>query len=172
MKKQKPKVINTFSLLTEHDIYLFKEGSHFRLYEKLGSHITEHEGVKGTFFAVWAPNAESVSVIGNFNNWNYGDYPLNTRWDGSGIWEGFIPGIDKGALYKYHIVSRTNNYTVDKNDPFAFYCELPPGTSIINGTIRPGCKIASRQIRSTPQSAYTRSTLAPGSVTLQTPSGC
>jgi len=131
MKKQKPKVINTFSLLTEHDIYLFKEGSHFRLYEKLGSHITEHEGIKGTFFAVWAPNAESVSVIGDFNNWNYGDYPLNTRWDGSGIWEGFIPGIDKGALYKYHIVSRTNNYTVDKNDPFAFYCELPPGTASI-----------------------------------------
>jgi 1,4-alpha-glucan branching enzyme len=131
MKNNHTQVVNTFSLLTEHDIYLFREGTHFRLYEKLGSHIIEHEGIKGTFFAVWAPNAESVSVIGDFNSWNKKTHPLKVRSDNSGIWEGFIPGVGQGALYKYHIVSRYNGYAVDKGDPFAFYWELPPDTASV-----------------------------------------
>ena len=84
------------TLLTDQDIYLFKEGSHFNLYDKLGAHPLVHGGVKGTLFAVWAPNAERVSVIGEFNNWNKGAHPLQARPDGSGIWEGFIPGIGPG----------------------------------------------------------------------------
>jgi len=131
MKRKDVQVINTFSLLTDHDIYLFKEGTHFRLYEKLGSHIVENEGTKGVFFAVWAPNAESVSVIGDFNGWNTESHHLKVRWDGSGIWEGFIPGLGQGTSYKYHIVSRLNKYSVDKGDPFAFYWELPPNTASI-----------------------------------------
>ncbi len=120
-----------FSLLTDHDIYLFKQGNHFRLYEKLGAHIVQNNGVKGAFFAVWAPNAARVSVIGDFNGWDPQSHPLSVRQDGSGIWEGFIAGLDKGVLYKYHIVSRHRNYTVDKGDPFAFHWELPPGTASV-----------------------------------------
>jgi len=131
MEEQHAKVLNTFSLLTDHDIYLFKQGNHFRLYEKLGAHVMENEGVEGTFFAVWAPNAESLSVVGDFNDWDPGVHPLKVRLDGSGIWEGFVPGVGQGMLYKYHIVSRFNKYTVDKGDPFAFYWELPPQTASI-----------------------------------------
>ncbi len=124
-------IIMSVSLFTDHDIYLFKEGNHFRLYEKMGAHIIEHEGVKGVYFAVWAPNAEMVSVIGDFNSWDTLKNPLSPRRDKSGIWEGFIPGIDKGTIYKYHIRSKYNNYEVDKADPFAFYSEVPPGTASI-----------------------------------------
>jgi 1,4-alpha-glucan branching enzyme len=131
MINKETQIVHTFSLFTDHDIYLFKEGTHFRLYEKLGSHIVENEGIKGVFFAVWAPNAESVSVIGDFNGWNSESHPLKVRWDGSGIWEGFVPGLEQGVLYKYHIVSRFNRYTVDKGDPFAFYWELPPNTASV-----------------------------------------
>jgi 1,4-alpha-glucan branching enzyme len=119
------------SLLTEQDIYLFKEGNHFQLYEKLGTHIIVVNGVTGTLFAVWAPNAERVSVIGDFNGWNRDSHPLSVRWDGSGIWEGFIPGLGNGAIYKYHIVSKHRNYSVDKADPFAFHAETPPKTASI-----------------------------------------
>lgn len=119
------------SLLTDHDIYLFKEGNHFRLYEKMGAHVIEHEGIRGVYFAIWAPNAESVSVIGDFNNWDKERDPLYLRWDGSGIWEGFIPNLDKGTVYKYHVKSKYNNYEVDKADPFAFYSEMPPKTASI-----------------------------------------
>ena len=80
---------------------------------------------KGTYFAVWAPNAEKVSVIGNFNKWNNNSHYLKAK-DNSGIWEGFIPGIFKGELYKYHIVSKYHGYKVDKADPFAFYAEKAP----------------------------------------------
>ncbi|HDH50927.1 MAG TPA: 1,4-alpha-glucan branching protein GlgB [Nitrospirae bacterium] len=119
------------SLFTEHDIYLFREGSHFRLYNKLGSHLMTVGGVKGTYFALWAPNAEKVFLIGDFNGWNRGSHPLSVRWDGSGIWEGFIPGIQKGDIYKYHIVSRYNSYRVDKGDPFAYYWEQSPKTASV-----------------------------------------
>jgi 1,4-alpha-glucan branching enzyme len=118
------------SLLTDQDVYLFKEGSHFRLHGKLGSHIVALEdGREGTLFAVWAPNAERVSVTGDFNGWDKESHPLNPRWDGSGIWEAFIPDVFQGAVYKYHIVSRYNNYRVDKGDPFAFRWECPPKTA-------------------------------------------
>jgi len=122
-------VIHGPSLLTEHDIYLFKEGSHARLYRKLGSHSLRHQGMRGTLFAVWAPNAERVSVIGDFNGWEPGGHPLEARWDGSGIWEGFIPGVVKGALYKYHIVSSKDRKGREKGDPFAFSWEEPPRTA-------------------------------------------
>ena len=124
-------VIHGISLLTDHDIYLFKEGSHFRLYDKLGSHVMEVEGVRGVHFSVWAPNAESVSVMGDFNGWNKGSHQLSVRWDASGIWEGFIPGLTKGCIYKFHIVSRYNQYSVDKGDPYAFHWETPPKTGSI-----------------------------------------
>lgn len=117
------------NFLTDHDIYLFKQGNHFRLYNKLGSHLTTLEGVQGTYFAVWAPNAEYVSVIGDFNGWNRESHPLKIREDESGIWEGFIAGIGPGTLYKYHIISRYNFYRVDKGDPFAFRWETPPKTA-------------------------------------------
>ncbi len=116
-------------LLTDHDIYLFKEGSHGKLYDKLGAHLTAVDGVEGTHFAVWAPNAKAVSVIGEFNEWKLNMHPLKAREDGSGVWDGFIPDIGNGAAYKYHIQSRYNNYKVDKGDPFAFCWELPPKTA-------------------------------------------
>ncbi|MDR3569931.1 MAG: 1,4-alpha-glucan branching protein GlgB [Syntrophobacteraceae bacterium] len=126
-----PVVSHGVSLLTEHDTYLFKEGSHFRLYEKLGSHLGEVDGKSGVFFAVWAPNAEKVSVIGDFNGWNRETHLLAPRWDGSGIWEGFITGLEQGAIYKYHIASKENGYRVDKSDPFANHCETSPKTGSI-----------------------------------------
>ena len=117
--------------LTDHDIYLFREGSHFRLHEKMGAHVTVEGGKAGAHFAVWAPNAEQVSVMGDFNGWSTADHPLSDRADGSGIWEGFVPGAAAGAAYKYHIISRYNNYRVDKGDPFAFSCQVPPKTASI-----------------------------------------
>ncbi|MGF1587339.1 MAG: 1,4-alpha-glucan branching protein GlgB [Bacteroidales bacterium] len=119
------------SLMSKFDIHLFKEGRHFKLYEKLGSHIIELKGQKGTFFGLWAPNANKVGVIGNFNGWNHNSHLLFPRGDGSGIWEGFIPGIGHGEAYKYHIVSNHQNYSVEKGDPFAFKWEEPPRTASV-----------------------------------------
>ncbi len=119
------------SLFTEFDINLFKSGKHFRLYDKLGSHITEVDGEKGVYFAVWAPSAKSVSVVGDFNYWLEGEHKLLVRWDESGIWEGFIPGIDQGTLYKYKIHSNHNDIKTEKADPFARYSEHPPRTASI-----------------------------------------
>ncbi|MDI7261590.1 MAG: 1,4-alpha-glucan branching protein GlgB [Thermodesulfobacteriota bacterium] len=127
--KEKETVRYDVTLLTDHDIYLFKEGSHFNLYDKLGSHLLSAEGIEGTYFAIWAPNAERVSVVGDFNCWNKESHLLNVRWDGSGIWEGFIPGIGQGASYKYHLTSQYNHYRVDKGDPYAFRWESPPKTA-------------------------------------------
>jgi 1,4-alpha-glucan branching enzyme len=117
------------SLFTDQDIYLFKEGSHFNLYDKLGSHPLSLDEVKGVYFAVWAPNAETVSVVGDFNQWETESHHLKMREDGSGIWEGLIPGVSHGDVYKYHIVSKYNHYRVDKGDPYAFRWECPPKTT-------------------------------------------
>ncbi len=119
------------SRFTEFDINLFKSGKHFRLYEKLGSHLMEVDGVKGTYFAVWAPTAKAVSVVGDFNYWVEGEHKLFVRWDESGIWEGFIPGVEQGAKYKYKIQSHNNDIKTEKADPFARYCEQPPNTASI-----------------------------------------
>lgn len=115
--------------VSDLDIHLFAEGNHFRLYEKMGSRTATRKGVEGVNFAVWAPNAESVSVIGEFNDWKPGADHLERIPDGAGIWEGFIPGVRTGTRYKYHIISRTKKYAVAKADPFAFYSEVPPNTA-------------------------------------------
>lgn len=119
------------SPLTDLDIYLFKEGNHFKLHDKLGSHLMNVDGEDGVHFSVWAPNAARVTVSGDFNGWDKESPLLKAREDGSGIWEGFIPGIENGTSYKYHIVSRQHDYRVDKSDPFAFYCEVSPKTASI-----------------------------------------
>ncbi|PRZ23498.1 1,4-alpha-glucan branching protein GlgB [Flavobacterium granuli] len=119
------------TLFTDFDIDLFKAGKHYRLYEKLGAHLIELNGVKGVYFAVWAPTAQSVSVVGDFNYWTQGEHQLEVRWDSSGIWEGFIPELDKGALYKYKIQSNNGEIATEKSDPFAFYCEKPPHTASV-----------------------------------------
>jgi 1,4-alpha-glucan branching enzyme len=124
-------VIHGPSLLTEHDVYLFREGTHYRLYEKLGSHPMSVEGTAGTLFAVWAPNASSVSVVGDFNSWDKHSHRLEPRHDSSGIWEGFIPGVGPGVKYKYHIISHQQGYQADKTDPFAFSREVPPHTASV-----------------------------------------
>ena len=125
------RVLQGFSLLTDHDIYLFRQGRHVRLYEKLGSHLLTVKGTPGVQFAVWAPNARKVSVVGDFNDWRPDTYPLRKREDDSGIWEGFIPGVTAGNHYKYHITSHHNNYRVEKSDPFAMRSEAPPRTASI-----------------------------------------
>lgn len=122
--------VEPFSLLTDFDISLFRSGKHFRLYEKLGSHVVQNHGVTGTLFAVWAPNAKYVSVIGEFNGWNRGEHPLNLRWDGSGIWEGWIPDVGNGAVYKYFIASNTGA-DIEKGDPYALRWEHPPKTASV-----------------------------------------
>jgi 1,4-alpha-glucan branching enzyme len=118
------------SLLTRDDLYLFNEGTHYRLYNKLGAHPLTAAGTYGTYFAVWAPNAAQVSVMGEFNDWDKASHALRPRGD-SGIWEGFIPGVGQGAIYKYHIISRYQGYQVDKSDPLAFHNEVPPRTASV-----------------------------------------
>jgi 1,4-alpha-glucan branching enzyme len=115
------------SLLTDHDIYLFRQGTHFRLYDKLGAHPRRVGGTEGTWFGVWAPNAHRVSVIGSFNDWRTDANPLQPRNDESGIWEGFVPGAVRGMSYKFRIESHGGAF--DKGDPFARYWEAPPLTA-------------------------------------------
>src|SRR5258707_999770 len=102
--------------LTDYDFYLFGEGTHVRAYEKLGAHPGEMGSQRGTHFAVWAPNAERISIVGDHNGWNPRSHPMRTRAE-AGLWETFIPDLGTGALYKYHIESRQNGYQVDKADP-------------------------------------------------------
>jgi 1,4-alpha-glucan branching enzyme len=116
------------SLLTDHDIFLFKEGTHARLAEKLGAHLGSRDGSPGVHFAVWAPNASAVSVIGDFNRWDKASHPMQQRQDGSGVWEGFVADIGNGECYKYHITSHDQRYQVDKADPYAMFGEVPPRT--------------------------------------------
>jgi 1,4-alpha-glucan branching enzyme len=118
------------SLLTPEDFYLFNEGSHFRIYEKMGAHLVDSQGTDGAVFAVWAPNARRVTVIGGFNNWNPTSHQLQPRGN-SGIWEGFVPGVTKGALYKFHIDSSQHGYRTERADPFAIFDEKPPRTASV-----------------------------------------
>ncbi|MHA8049688.1 1,4-alpha-glucan branching protein GlgB [Aquirufa sp. ROCK-SH2] len=122
--------VKPYSLLSDFDVALFLNGRHTRLYEKLGAFELTFENEIGTFFAVWAPNAESVQVIGNFNFWDKFSHPLYRRWDDSGIWEGFIPGIKNGETYKYGIQTKSGEY-LEKLDPMGLYCETPPKTASI-----------------------------------------
>ncbi len=129
MLKEFSQTIHT-SLISAQDIQLFQAGTHRKIYEKLGAHLMTHEGTNGTYFAVWAPNAKEVAVIGNFNEWKTNGYELYPRWDHSGIWEGFIPNINKGTIYKYSIKSN-NGRTVLKGDPYGKRWEHPPSTASI-----------------------------------------
>jgi len=117
-------------LMSNEDLYLFNEGSHFHLYRKLGAHPVIRDGVAGTCFSVWAPGAAQVSVIGSFNDWKKDAHVLSRR-EESGIWAGFIPEVGKGTLYKFHVRSRFNGYEVEKTDPLAFFNEIPPKTASI-----------------------------------------
>jgi 1,4-alpha-glucan branching enzyme len=126
----KAPVRHDVSLLTNDDLYLFNEGTHSGLYRKLGAHPMTVQGAAGTYFAVWAPNAKQVSVIGDFNGWRSGTHALQPK-GSSGIWEGFLPGIGPGTVYKYHIVSHHGGYQLEKADPFALRAELPPRTASV-----------------------------------------
>jgi 1,4-alpha-glucan branching enzyme len=122
-----PPVRSDITLLSDDDLYLFNQGSHFRLYDKLGARPLTVDQTEGTYFAVWAPNAEQVYVMGEFNDWDKGRHALHAKGQ-SGIWEGFLPALTQGTIYKYHLVSRYHGYRVDKADPFAVHTETPPRT--------------------------------------------
>jgi 1,4-alpha-glucan branching enzyme len=122
--------VKPFSLLTDFDVYLIGQGKHYSLYQKLGSHPIELNGVQGVYFAVWAPNARFLSVCGDFNNWDPQQLKLILRKDGTGIWEGFIPGLKIGDTYKYFIEG-ANGWNMYKGDPFAHYWQCPPQTASV-----------------------------------------
>ena len=117
-------------LLTDQDLYLFNEGSNYRIYDKMGAHPTIHDGTAGAIFSVWAPNARSVSVVGSFNGWDPKTHRLSPR-ASSGIWEGFAAGANHGDLYKFHIESNRHGYRVDKADPIGLLHEKPPRTASV-----------------------------------------
>jgi 1,4-alpha-glucan branching enzyme len=123
-------VRNDVSLLSDQDLYLFNEGTHTRLHEKLGAHPMRAGGVDGTYFAVWAPDAERVSVVGDFNGWDASSTPLEPK-QRSGIWEGFVPGVRVGSLYKFRVMPRTGGRSFEKADPVAFFSEVPPKTASV-----------------------------------------
>ncbi|MFW6134734.1 MAG: 1,4-alpha-glucan branching protein GlgB [Elusimicrobiota bacterium] len=131
MMKKKNKILHTSSILSKDDVFIFNEGTHYQLYRHLGAHPVSRDKQDGIHFAVWAPNAESVSVIGDFNNWEPNTHKLKQIHAGSGIWEGIITNLKKGEKYKYHIQSRYQKYGVDKRDPYAFYGEKPPFTASV-----------------------------------------
>ncbi len=119
------------SILSDFDLHLFGQGKEYRIYEKMGAHLRTVSGVPGVNFALWAPNARSVSVIGDFNGWRHGATPMHLRHQDLGVWECFVPGLTAGALYRYTITSRFNDYTVEKSDPYGFAAELRPHTASI-----------------------------------------
>src|SRR5450755_3777676 len=114
------------SIFSDFDLYLFGQGRHYHIYDKFGAQLRTINGVAGVNFALWAPNARTVSVIGNFNGWNRSATPMLLRHQDLGVWECFVPGLQSGEIYKYAIYSRFNNYTVDKTDPYGFFADLPP----------------------------------------------
>lgn len=118
------------SRISADDLYLFNQGNHYRAYEKFGAHLTQNGTTKGCSFAVFAPNAKRVEVIGSFTKWKGGKYPLTQRSE-SGVFEGFVEGVKAGDSYKFHIESKLNGYEVDKSDPFAFFAEVSPATASI-----------------------------------------
>jgi len=128
--EQQATVASEPTLLTPGDIESFCQGRHFRAYEKLGAHLGTLNGVAGAFFAIWAPNAQRVQVIGDFNDWNRDLHPLQPAGQ-SGLWAGFVPGAARGARYKYFVVSRYHGYTVEKTDPFGSWYEVAPHTASI-----------------------------------------
>jgi 1,4-alpha-glucan branching enzyme len=132
---QKQEALPWLSLFSDFDIELFKAGKHYQLYNKLGAHQVEHLGKTGTYFAVWAPNAKYVSVVGNFNGWNRYSNAMHVRWDGSGIWEVFLPDVAIGECYKYFIESN-NGYQVEKGDPYAYRWETPPLTATVTADLK------------------------------------
>ena len=113
---------------SDYDLYLLGEGTHYRAYEKMGAHLGEVAGQPGVHFAVWAPNAKQVTVLGDFNGWNLRSNALEAC-GATGVWEGFVPDLKPGALYKYHITSQYRAYQVDKADPYAFAAEIRPQTA-------------------------------------------
>jgi 1,4-alpha-glucan branching enzyme len=124
------------SIFSDFDLYLFGQGKHYHIYEKMGAHLRTIEGVTGVNFAVWAPNAQVVSVIGDFNDWQRGVTPMRLRHIDLGVWECFVPGLEAGAVYKYAIISRFHNYMVDKTDPYGFAAELRPQNASIVADIQ------------------------------------
>ena len=149
------------------DLHLVGEGRHEELYAKLGAHVIEHQGVHGTAFAVWAPSARSVSIVGDFNSWDGRLHPMRSL-GSSGIWELFLPGVGDGANYKYEILTQSGEIRL-KADPVAFATEVPPKTaSVIHEprarVARRGVARAARRDRrsSTSRSRSTRSTSARG----------
>ena len=126
----KPLTRSDITLLSDQDFYLFNEGRHYRAYDKIGAHVVKVAGEQGVCFSVWAPNAREVSVMGNFNDWNPSSHYLHSR-GSSGIWEGFVAGLGKGTLYKFHIVSQHHGYVGDKADPFGVFHEVAPRTASV-----------------------------------------
>ena len=120
-----------YSPWSELDTHLFKEGNHFSIDQRLGAHPVAVKGVHGTYFSVWAPHAAEVCVVGNFNEWAAGKHRLGLRPDGTGVWEGFIAGVGKGALYKFWIRSHNQGHIAEKSDPFALYTECPPKSASV-----------------------------------------
>ncbi len=114
--------------LSDYDLYLLGEGKDLRSYEKMGAHFGELAGRRGVHFAVWAPNANQVSVVGDFNSWD-SQANLIEAHGKTGVWEGFVPDLQQGARYKYHIASQHQGYEVDKADPYAFAAEIRPHTA-------------------------------------------
>jgi len=121
---------NYYSQFSDFDIELFKAGRHYLLYNHMGAHVINKNGTIGVYFSVWAPNARYVSVIGNFNSWNRDSHQMNVRWDQSGIWELFVPGLQSAEYYKYYIEGH-NGYMVEKADPYAYHSEMPPATASV-----------------------------------------
>ena len=158
-------------MLTDFDLYLLGEGNHYRIYEKLGAHVISQDGTLGTHFAVWAPNARQVSVIGEFNNWQPTPIRCMPR-QSSGVWEGFIPGCRTGALYKYCITSQYSDYRVGKGRPVRFRggdqaanrVEGLGPRRLYLGRSLTGCRNGGRHhALGPPPSRFMKSTSAPGS---------